>query len=209
MELRYSLGSPYVRKVRVAALELGLADRIDVVMTWVQQPNPTLDRLRAINPLGKIPTLVLDDGEVLYDSPVIIEYLDTLHGGAKLIPPEGKPRWRALRLQALGDGMLDSIVAVVFEDRRKPELRWAAWVDHHNANVVRALDLLEAEAALLEGPMTVGQIAVACAIGLLDFRKVEWRDGRPRLTAWFDAFNRRPSMTATMPQLPPPLPENP
>jgi glutathione S-transferase len=206
MELRYSLGSPYVRKVRIAALELGLADRIDFAMTWIQQPNATLDALRQANPLGKIPTLVLDDGEVLYDSPVILEYLDSLHDGPKLIPPAGKPRWRALRLQALGDGILDSIVAIVFEGRREPGLRSAAWVQHHEGNIGRALDALERDAALLGGALTVGQIAVACALGFLDFRKVEWRGTRPRLAAWFDEFNRRPSMTATMPQPPPPLP---
>lgn len=207
MELRFSLGSPYVRKVRVALHELGLDDKVAFTMTWVQQPNATLASLRAVNPLGKIPTLILDDGEVLYDSPVILEYLDTLHGGPKLIPPDGKPRWRALRHQALGDGILDSLVSIVFEDRRKPELRWAAWVQHHQDNIDRGLDVLEREAALLDGPVTVGQIAVACAVGFLEFRKHDWRTGRPRLAAWFDAFNRRPSMTGTMPQLPPPLPE--
>lgn len=208
MELRYSYGSPYVRKVRIALHELGLDDRVTGVLTWVQQPNKTLESLRTLNPLGKIPTLVTDDGEVLYDSVVILEFLDSLHDGAKLIPPSGNARWRALRLQALGDGILDSIVALVFEERRKVEHRWDAWVQHHEANIARALDVLEREAALLDGPVTVGQIAVGTALGFLDFRfaPMRWRDGRPALAAWFTRFAERPSMKATMPALPPPLP---
>ncbi|MBM3486973.1 MAG: glutathione S-transferase [Alphaproteobacteria bacterium] len=208
MELRYSYGSPYVRKVRIALHELGLENRVSFVFTWVQQPNKTLEALRAVNPLGKIPTLVTDDGEVLYDSVVILEYLDSLHDGPTLIPPSGNARWRALRLQALGDGMLDSIVALLFEERRKAEHRWDAWVHHHEANIARSLDVLEREAALLGGAITVGQIAVGTALGFLDFRfaPMRWRDGRPALADWFARFAERPSMTATMPAMPPPLP---
>ncbi len=202
MKLRYSPTSPYVRKVSVAAIELGLAERIERV------PTDTQDRDSGItehNPLGKVPALILDDGGVLYDSPVICEYLDSLHDGAPMFPAAGPARWTALRQQALGDGILDAAILRMLEMVRRPEkFRWPGWIDHQTAKVARAIERFEAEAAALEGPLTIGQITAGCALGYLDFRapELDWRAGRPRLAAWYEGFAERPAMQETVPQAP-------
>jgi glutathione S-transferase len=206
MKLRYSPTSPYVRKVSVTAIELGLAEKIERI------PTDPLDRdsgLAEHNPLGKVPALILDDGGVLYDSPVVCEYLDSLHGGPKLFPAAGPARWTALRHQALGDGILDAAILRMVETLRRPEkLRWQAWIDHQTAKIARALDRFEAEARELEGapdgPLTIGRITAGCALGYLDFRfpDLGWRDGRPGLAAWYADFARRPAMGETVPQAP-------
>jgi len=200
MLLRYSPTSPYVRKVTVAAEEIGLADR----MAW-ERTNPWVPEsdIDSQNPLGKIPTLVLESGETLYESDLICEYLDSLHAGEKLFPPEGERRWQALKLHALADGMLDSLVHRVVENNRRPaELFWADWDAYQQRKVDRGLDALEQSTDRLEERLTIGQIGVACALGFLDFRfpSVAWRETRPRLTAWYDAFAKRPSMHKTVPR---------
>lgn len=200
MKLRYTSTSPYVRKVSVTALETGLDDRIERVVT------NTLDRDSGIaqdNPLVKVPALITDDGERLYDSPVICEYLDSLHSGPKIIPPEGTERWRALRLQALGDGMLDAAILTMLETKRRPEaLRWADWIALQQVKVQHGLNQLESEAGTLEDLPTIGTITVGCALGYLDFRFAEddWRLRHPSLAAWYEGFSRRPSMQATVPR---------
>lgn len=199
MKLRYSSTSPYVRKVTIAAIELGLADRIERVPTDVQDP---ASELSSDNPLGKVPTLTLDVGGSLYDSPVICEYLDSLHGGPKLFPASGPERWQALCQQALGDGILDAALLRMIEANRRPEnLRWQGWLDLQSGKIERALDQFENEAESLDGPLTIGQITAGCALGYLDFRFAvdEWRAKRPQLTAWFERFAARPSMRETMP----------
>ncbi len=222
MKLRYSPTSPYVRKVSVAAIELGLAGRIERI------PTDTQDRdsgLAEHNPLGKVPALILDDGAVLYDSPVICEYLDSLHDGPRMFPAAGSARWTALRQQALGDGILDAAILHMLETLRRPEaLRWQRWIAQQTAKVTRALDQFEAEApeiegalegalegtlegaleGALEGPATIGQITAGCALGYLDFRFADpdWRSGRPRLAAWYEEFAQRPAMQETVPQAP-------
>jgi glutathione S-transferase len=200
VKLRHSATSPFVRKVLVLAHEVGLADRIEIVPTdaWSE----TTD-LVAQNPLSKVPTLVLDDGQVLYDSPVICEYLDGLHAGEPRLPREGAERWAALRLQALADGMMESAVAIFVERVRRPEdKRWAANIEREQATLGRALDYLDRDVAGLSAePPHLGVIAVACALGYLDLRGAvaDWRAGRPTLAAWFEAFAARPSMRATAP----------
>ena len=202
MKLRYSPTSPYVRKVSVTAIELGLAGRIERI------PTDTQDRDSGIaeqNPLGKVPALILDDGGVLYDSPVICEYLDSLHDGPKLFPAEGPERWTALRQQALGDGILDAAILRMLEMVRRPEkLRWQGWIAHQTAKVTRALDQFEAESATLADPLTIGHITAGCALGYLDFRvpETDWRDGRPKLAAWYENFTQRPAPRETVPQAP-------
>lgn len=204
MKLRYSPTSPYVRKVAVTAIELGLAGRIERVPTNTQDPDSDLSH---DTPLAKVPALVLDDGQALYDSPVICEYLDSLHDGLKIFPPTGAERWRALRQQALADGMLDAAILRLMENARRPaEFRWQGWDDHQKAKVARGLDSLEAEAAAaaLDGPLTIGQITVGCTLGYLDFRYPQdaWRDGHPNLTAWYEGFAARASMADTVPHAP-------
>ncbi len=202
MQLRYSPTSPYVRKVSACAIELGLAERIERIPTDTLDPN---SGLAEHNPLVKVPALILEGGAVLYDSPVICEYLDSLHDGAKIFPPAGPERWTALRRQALGDGILDAAILRMLETLRRPEaLRWRGWIDKQTGKVTRALDRLEAEAETLEGPLTIGQITIGCALGYLDFRFPDdkWRAGRPHLATWYEDFAGRPSMQETAPQAP-------
>ncbi|MGF1611557.1 MAG: glutathione S-transferase [Kiloniellales bacterium] len=202
MQLRYSPTSPYVRKVNVLALEAGLDDRIQRVPTNTADPTDDLPRT---NPLGKVPALATDEGEALYDSPVICEYLDSLHGGAKFFPPTGTARWTALRLQAAGDGVLDAaLLAMIESKRRPPELRWDGWLSRQMDKIKRTLDALETEAELLDGPLTIGSLTVGCALGYLDFRFPElgWRDSHPALAEWYEQVSQRPSFQATVPKDP-------
>lgn len=200
MLLRHSPTSPFVRKVTVTAAEVGLAERMTWKPTNPWDPN---DDLPADNPLGKVPALVLDNGETLYDSGVICEYLDSLHDREKLFPAEGERRWRTLRLHALGDGILEAAVLRFIERGRRPsEFFWADWDARQADKIARALDFLERTEGELEERLTIGQITVACALGYLDFRLPEedWRARRPKLAAWFEAFSQRPSMRATAPK---------
>ncbi len=199
MKLYYNPASPYVRKVRVLAVETGLMDGIDLAKVIITPVGPDPD-LCADNPVGKIPTLVRDDGGTLFDSRVICEYLDGLHDGARMFPEDGETRWIALRRQALADGILDAAVGTRYETFLRPEnLRWPNWVDGQMEKIRRSLDELERE-SFGEG-VDIGSISVACALGYLDFRYSEegWRDSRPELAAWFEGFAARPSMGATRP----------
>jgi len=201
MKLYSTPTSPFVRKVLVAAHELGLADRIE---TELLRPSPTAadPRLSRDNPLSKIPALVLDDGASLYDSPVICEYLDALAGGGVLVPAAGPGRWDVLRTQALADGILDAAILVFYERQFRPaELHWDAWLAGQTQKALQGLDALEAQAAGFSAAPDVGQIASACALGWLEFRAPfgDVRAGRPALTAWFERFSSRPSMAATAP----------
>lgn len=199
MQLRHSHTSPFVRKVTVLLHETGLAERVpfDTVDGWSEP-----DRLTADNPLSMVPTLVLDDGSSLYDSPVICDYLDHQHAGPRMIPGDGAQRWRVLREQALADGILDCAVAVFVELGRRPQdKRWDGWLDLKRRAINRSLDLLQREAAGLAGRIDLGTISIAVALGYLDLRGAvgEWRDDRADLAAWFAGFAQRPSMIATAP----------
>lgn len=194
MILRYSAASPYARKIRIAAELLGLASQIEIVAANTADPN---DTLRQQNPLGKIPTLILDDGTALYDSRVIADYLDHL-GGGKLIPTDAVRRFDVLRLQALGDGINDAALLIRYEvASRPPELRHPATIELQQGKIDRALAALEA--APPSGPVDIGQIAVACALGYLDLRfEGAWRAGHPKLVAWLDRFEKEtPAFVAT------------
>ncbi|MFO1152917.1 MAG: glutathione S-transferase N-terminal domain-containing protein [Rhodospirillales bacterium] len=202
MKLYYSPTSPYVRKVSVVALETGLAVNIERIPTNVQAPDAAFV---AANPLSKVPALITDDGLVLFDSPVICEYLDSLHGGRRLFPDQEPERWLALRRQALADGIADATALCRMELLRPEAKRWSGWVDRQWGKVTRGLDVLAGEAATLaDGPSTIGEIAVGCALGFLDFRFADrdWRPGRPSLAAWYEAFAAHPSMQATAPHEP-------
>jgi glutathione S-transferase len=198
MKLHWSPRSPYVRKVMIVAHELGLADRLEIVRTVVGGTTPHLALMRE-NPLGKIPTLVLEDGSVLYDSPVICEFLDTLHDGPKLFPswPERLP---ALRRLALGDGMRDIALAWVGERFRPKEKQSMPHGALWEAKIRACVDALETEAgALAAGPLTIGHIGIGVALSYLDFRfdDLQWREEHERLAAWYATFDARPSVTAT------------
>jgi glutathione S-transferase len=200
MTLHWSPRSPYVRKVMIAAHELGLAGRLRTLRTVVGGTTPHLELMRD-NPLGKIPTLVLEDGTILYDSPVICEYLDTLHDGPKLFPA-WPDRAVALRRLALGDGMLDIALAWLGERFRPVEKQSEPHMALWDAKLRACVAALEAEAeALAASRFGIGHIAIGVALSYLDFRfgDLGWRDGHPRLAAWQAAFDARPSVAANLP----------
>ena len=188
MILRSSPASPFVRKVRIAADLLGLSDRLAVVSADTNDP---ADDLRRQNPLGKIPTLVLDDGRTLYDSSVIVGYLDELGGGGVI--PAGPDRFVALTHQALADGLMEAALLQVYEGRFRPaERHEPKWLDHQADKVRRALDHLVAHEAGPPPTFHIGHIAQACALGYLDLRFAgAWRETHPELVIWLDDFAGR------------------
>jgi glutathione S-transferase len=190
MILRSTAASPFVRKVRIAASLLGLADQIDARETDLNDP---ADSIRLQNPLGKIPALVLEDGTAYYDSRVILEYFDHLAGGGRIIPREPKARFATLTLQALCDGILEASLLIVYEARYRPDdKRVQSWVDRQAEKVARGLAVLEAAPPQLDPLPDVGQIALACALGYRDLRfQGTWRKEYPRLLAWHDKFAAR------------------
>jgi glutathione S-transferase len=200
MKLYLSPASPFSRKVRIVASLLGLEQRIAIVPTDTSNPD---DAIRAKNPLGKIPTLETDDGRCIYDSAVIVAFLDDLAGGARVIPAESEARFAALTLEALADGVAEASVLQIYEIRMRTEHeRSAAWVAHQRGKVERALGVLEANPpakVAAPGEAHVGAVALACALGYLDLRfEGAWRAGHPRLVAWLDAFDKAvPAFAAT------------
>jgi glutathione S-transferase len=193
--LRSSPTSPFGRKIKIAIAELGLESRIEVVPADTNDP---AESLRRQNPLGKVPTLVFEDGTTLFDSRVIAEYLDHLAGGGRLFPA-GEARFAQLRLQAVADGICDAALLQVYELRlRTAEMRNAAWVENQAGKVARALATLEAAPPIYDRP-AIGEIALACALGYLDLRfEGAWRNTHPALVAWLDAFAARvPAFEAT------------
>ena len=201
MKLWYSPASPFARKVRVCALELGLAGRIELAVVTVQPSKPNLELARE-NPLIKIPALNTGDGTVLYDSRVICEYLDALAGGHELFPAPGAARWDALRRQALGDGIMDAGILRRYEMAQRPEaLHWADWLAGQQAKIDHGLDAAEREAGGWGEAFDIGHVALACALGWLDFRFPDsgWRAARPLLGSWFARVSARPSLAQTAP----------
>jgi glutathione S-transferase len=198
MKLLWSSRSPFVRKAMVTAHELGLAGRIRTERVIVGANNPNAE-VMAVNPLNKIPTLVLDDGTALYDSRVICEYLDTLHEGQKLFPSDRSARLAALRRQALGDGLMEVILLRLGEQARPPAMQSEKHLSTHRLKIATALDRLESEADGLPGALSIGHIAIGCALSHLDFRFAadDWRAGRSTLARWHADLARRPSMQAT------------
>jgi glutathione S-transferase len=199
LTVRTSFGSPFGRKARIAVSLLGLDDKVKVESATTQDP---ADPLRQQNPLGKIPVLVLDDGSAIYDSPVILEYLDHLAGGGKIIPKDFKARIDALKLQALADGIMDASILIVYEGRYRPaEKHEQKWLDLQAGKIERALAALEAAPPGLDSPPSIGQITLACALGYREFRfPGELRKNCPRLAAWLDTFAQRvPAFDATKP----------
>lgn len=197
MILRSSPASPFARKVRIAMSLLGLADQIEIRDTDL---NSADDPIRTQNPLGKVPALILEDGTAYYDSRVILDYLDHLAGGGRILPREPQPRFAALRLQALCDGILEASLLIVYEGRyRPPEMKVQSWLERQAEKVTRGLAVLEAAPPPIATPPTVGQIALACVLGYRDLRfGGDWRNDHPRLLAWHDKFAAQvPAFAAT------------
>ena len=200
MKLYYSTTSPYVRKVTVCAIELGLDGEIEKMPTRVSPVDRTSPVI-ADNPIGKVPTLIGREGAPIYDSRVICEYLDALAGGGRLFPT-GPQRWRALTEQALADGVLDAALLARYETNTRPAaLLWPEWRAGQLDKVTKGLDRLETSTRGFGKRMDIGTIAIGAAIGYLDFRFADlgWRKTRPQLAAWQAEFDARPSMAATRP----------
>jgi glutathione S-transferase len=199
VKLLWSSRSPFVRKVIVVAHELGIADRIALERVNVTARETNAEVIR-FNPLNKIPTLLLDDGSVMIDSPVIAEYLDEAYGTGELFPRDPARRWPVRRLHALGDGIMNFNISRLGEKARG-ELASEAFAAAFQAKTKATLDMLEQETEGL-APLTIGSIAVAVALAHLDFRFAEdaWRDRRPKLAAWHARFSERRSMQASVPE---------
>ncbi|MFT5487466.1 MAG: glutathione S-transferase [Paracoccaceae bacterium] len=197
MKLRWSPTSPFVRKVVVLMKEKGIEDLVEK-----EKPNPLNreDRAATPNPLGKIPCLLTDDDQPVFDSPVIMEYLDTVCDGPEMLPPTGEARWTTLRRQATADGMIDSMVACFVESLKKPERQSGGILAHNKAIVFNGIAALEQDAATFDDTIDVGTISVAVALSFADqtFPEDDWRADSPTLAVWFDAFDKRPSMTETV-----------
>ena len=201
MKLHWSPRSPFVRKVVILLQETGLRDQVEYCrsVAAIAVPNAAL---MVDNPLSQIPALVLNDGEVLYDSSVICEYLDTLHESARFFPASGAPRWRALRRQALGDNMM-SVLLIWRQERLKTATQQLPeWLVSFNTKIQASLERLEGEAsALAADGFDIGHLTLGCMLSYLDYRfaDLDWRAGRPLLAAWHATFSARPAVLASAP----------
>ena len=198
MKLHYVGTSPFVRKVLVTAIETGTDARIERVPADLRSDDSDY---HTVHPLAKVPALVLDDGSLMVDSPVICEYLDSLHDGPKVIPADGPERFAVLHLQALADGITTAAILYRNERDRPDGERSDGFRDKQRLKAVRGLDHIEADLGLLDGPLNLGQIALASSLGWIELRigRDFWAGGRPGLEKWMDAFAERPSMQATAP----------
>lgn len=204
MKLFFAPTSPFVRKVRVCALELGMGEEIELVASSPNRLAPDA-ALAAANPVAQAPTLVTETGQALYDSVVIALFLDARSGG-RLIPAQGEARWTALTRQSLADTLIESGQLLRYETGVRPEAaRWPEWAASLEQKILAGADAAEAAAPSLAGAGTgavdLGAISLACALSYLDFRapQIDWRAGRPAAAAWFAAFAARPSMIETAP----------
>ncbi len=200
MKLYYSPTSPYVRKVLILLSETGQEGDVEQVNA-VTKPNAPMPGLVAKNPLMKIPALERPDGATLYDSRVICAFLDDRAGGK--LYPAGARRWETMTLEATGDGILDAAILLTYEGKLRPEdKQWDEWSDIQWGKIAAACAALNTRwMSHLNGPLDMGQIAVACALGYVDFRHDArgWRNGCDALAAWYEGFAQRPSMLATVP----------
>jgi len=204
MQLYYARPSPFVRKVMVLLEEAGKVGEVELIDGFGSPVSPN-EALIAVNPIGKIPSLILEDGRAIYDSRVVTRYLDAFFDTG--FYPDDEKVWTTLTLEAHADGILDAAILCVYEVRcRKEEIRSADWVSGQHAKISRGLDALESHwLDHLAGPVDMGHIGVGCALDYLDFRTEiggwpSWRIGRPGLAAWGDRFLQRSSMRATAPE---------
>jgi glutathione S-transferase len=201
MKLTFSPASPFARKVRITAIELGLIDKIELVPATVV-PGQANDEYVRINPLKKLPALILDNGDVVVDSYVIVEYLDELAGGGKLIPSSGPNRWRVKSDHSLLQGMLDSMLLCRYEKMVRPQgLQWQAWSDDHWNRAWSGMARFDKQADVLSRPLDIVQIALACVLGYADFRFADcgWRKAFPNLSAFNERMLSRPSVKVSVP----------
>lgn len=200
MKLTFSPASPFARKVRIAAIELGVVDKIDFVPATVAPGTPNDDYSR-ITPLKKLPVLILDSGEVILDSYVIVEYLNELAGG-NLIPAYGPTRWKLKTDHSLLQGMLDSMLLCRYEKMVRPQgLQWQAWYDDHWNRAWSGMARFAQRDDVLTGPMSIAQIGLVCVLGYADFRFADcgWRKAYPALDAFYQKMQERPSVKISAP----------
>jgi glutathione S-transferase len=201
MKLTFSPASPFARKVRIAAIETGLIDRIEFTPATVA-PGQANEEYSKITPLKKLPVLILDNGDVILDSYVIVEYLDELAGGGKLIPASGPERWKVKSDHSLLQGMLDSMLLCRYEGMVRPEpLRWKAWSDDHWNRAWTGMARFENKPEMLSGPFNIAQIGLVCVLGYADFRFADcgWRKAYPKLDAFHQKMLERPSVKISAP----------
>jgi glutathione S-transferase len=201
MKLTFSPASPFARKVRIAAIETGLIDKIEFTPATVA-PGQANEEYSKITPLKKLPVLILDNGDVILDSYVIVEYLDELAGGGKLIPASGPERWKVKSDHSLLQGMLDSMLLCRYEGMVRPEpLRWKAWSDDHWNRAWTGMARFENKPEMLSGPFNIAQIGLVCVLGYADFRFADcgWRKAYPKLDAFHAKMLERPSVKISVP----------
>ena len=202
MKLTFSPASPFARKVRIAAIETGLIDKIEFIPATVAPGQPN-EEYSKITPLKKLPVLILDNGDVILDSYVIVEYLDELAGGGKIIPALGALRWKVKSDHSLLQGMLDSMLLCRYEKMVRPEpLRWQAWADDHWKRAWSGMAHFEKQEEMLSRPsLDIAQIALTCVLGYADFRFADcgWRKAYPKLDAFHQKMLERPSVKISAP----------
>lgn len=198
MKLCYSALSPFVRKVRVTAIEHNLLDKIEIVDS---DHSDMFKGINPANPLGKVPSLTLENGDVLFDSFVICEYLDSIGSGPSLFPAAGRERWQVLTLHAMANGMTDAayqrrVDSILPEGEGSP-----SWNGRLKLSMESCLNEMEKQAEVYGSTVNIGTIAVGCALGYHDFRfgDEQWRNGRPKLAKWYEQFAARPSLAQTAP----------
>ncbi|MEX0732098.1 MAG: glutathione S-transferase N-terminal domain-containing protein [Aquisalimonadaceae bacterium] len=201
MKLYCSKNSPYARKARVSIIELGISDRVELIETDPRDPSTGL---WSLNPLAKIPVLATDDGDIIFDSPVICDYLNQVAGDGRLLPTEPASRWRATTLAALADGVMDAAMAVRLERQRPEGEQSPAWMEKQLARAGRALDALQDALPDFQDRVDLVSIGTACAITWVMFRLPDhdWLGPRPRLAAWHAEYCKRDAMQRTMPEIP-------
>lgn len=207
MKLFYSPASPFARKVRAAAIELGLSDRLELEIIDTAPGKPNRPYAQAFNPLRKIPALLCDEGTAIYDSTVICEYLDSLVGGGRIVPRQDAPhRWRVLTNHTLAQGMCEACILIRYETVLRPEeRRWQVWIDDQWERVDAGLEWFSHNSAELADPINIAHLALGSLLGYMDFRMPErpWRTRFPLVKDWFERLQRRPSFQQTRPVAPP------
>ena len=202
MKLTYSPASPFARKVRISAIELGLIETIELVPAKVMPGEPNDQYSHDFSPPKKLPTQILDDGNVIIDSYVIVEYLDDLAGGGKLIPASGAARWQVKSDHSMLQCVLDSMLLCRYENMVRPRaLHWQAWTDDHWNHVWNGMARFEKQPDVLSRPFDVVQIGLVCVLGYADFQFPDcgWRKAYPKLAAFNETMLARPSVRASVP----------
>lgn len=199
MKLYITDGSPYARIVRIVILEKGIADKVEIILAPTRQQDSPYYK---INPSGRVPFLIRDDGVAMEESALIAHYLDHLDGKPQFDWPVGDAGWEAQRIDALAHSLIDGLAVWSRELARAANERSATTLAHETARSQRMADLWESTIAhpIMNGPLNLAQITLACALGMAARNpNFKWRDGHPKLCAWFDRFTQRPSFTATAP----------